>query len=36
MQIPDDGLEVPDSTADRVEQADVVIILGSDGVILAE
>ncbi len=36
MQIPDDGLEVPDSTVDRVEQADVVIILGSDGVILAE
>ena len=36
MQIPDDGLEVPDSTADRVEQADVVIILGSDGVILSE
>ncbi len=28
--------EVPDSTADRVEQADVVIILGSDGVILSE
>ena len=36
MQIPDGGLEVPDSTADRVEQADVVIILGGDGVILAE
>jgi len=36
MQIPDIGLEVPDSTADRVAQADVVIILGSDGVILAE
>ena len=36
MQIPDEGLEVPDSTADRVEQADIVIILGSDGVILSE
>jgi len=35
-QMPTGGLEVPDSTADRVEQADVVIILGSDGVILAE
>jgi hypothetical protein len=28
--------EVPAETADRVEQADIVIILGNDGVILPE
>ncbi len=36
MQMPEDGLEVPEGTADRVEQADVVIIIGSDGVIISE
>ena len=36
LQMPDGGLEVPDGTVERVEESDIVIILGSDGVILSE
>ena len=33
MQLPERGLEVPDSAVDRVNQADVVIIVADDGAI---
>ena len=36
LQMPDGGLEVPDGTVERVEESDIVVILGSDGVILSE
>jgi len=35
LQMPEE-LEVPDSTVERVAESDIVIILGSDGVILSE
>ena len=34
--MPDGELDVPDGTLERVEESDIVIILGSDGVILSE
>ena len=36
LQMPDGELDVPDGTLERVEESDIVIILGSDGVILSE
>jgi hypothetical protein len=34
--LPEGGLAVPDGTQERVVEADIVVILGSDGLIISE